>query len=149
MNPFIIICPLCPLEGGFFGWNWGLGGLFVHAVHAFEEGKEGPKVIFFDGLPADQLDELLAAFGAAGVDGSQGLGGVVRRGTPVFDLDAVEEVLGVFFLFFKLFTPAAEGTVGDADDGGEVFPGCASLGGFAEGFACFVVHGEGQWNTSG
>jgi len=127
------------------GRNWGLGGLFVHAVHAFEEGEEGAQVFFFDGLLADQLDELLAAFGAAGVDGGQGLGGVVRRGTPVFDFNAVEVVLGVFFFFFDVVTPATEGTVGYADYGGEVFPGGAGLGGFTEGLEVILVHGERQW----
>ena len=53
MNFFIIICPLCPLGGGFLGRNLGFGGLFVHAVHAFEEVEEGAQVFFFDGLLAD------------------------------------------------------------------------------------------------
>lgn len=141
MNLFIIKCPLCPLGGIFVRRKWGLGGLLVHAVHAFEEGEEGAQVVFLGGQLADGIDKFLAAFGAAGIDGSQGLGGVVRHGTPVFDFNAVEEVLGVFFLFFKFFAPAAEGTVGDTNDGCEVFPGCAGLGGFPEGLEVSVIHG--------
>ena len=77
------------------------------------------------------------------MDGGQDLGSVAGDGRLIFGLDAVEEALGVFLFFFDCFAPAAEGAVGDADDSGEVFPGGAGLGGFAEGLEVFFVHGLG------
>ena len=125
----------------FSGRIWGEAGLFVHVVHAFEEGEEGAEVVLFGGLLADCFDELLASFGAAGVDGGYDLSGVVghRAAFPV--LHAVEVALGEIFFFFGFFSPAAEGAVGDADDGGKVFPGGAGLGGIAEGVEVFLIHG--------
>ena len=127
------------------GRNWGLGGLFVHGVHAFEEGEEGAQVFFFGGELADGVDELLAAFGTAGIDFGEDLGGVAGNGAQLFVFEALEVAVGVFAFFFDLVAPAAEGAVGDADDGGEVFPGGAGLGGFAEELEVFLVHGGGRW----
>ncbi len=85
MNFFINMSALSARKRD-FGLILDICGLFVHVVHAFEEGEEGEEgaeVFFFDGLLADQVDELLAAFGAAGGDCGQDRGGAVGRGAPL------------------------------------------------------------------
>ena len=62
------------------GRNWGLGGLFVHGVHAFEEGEEGAQVVFSTACWRISFDELLAGLGAAGVDRGDDLSNVGGRG---------------------------------------------------------------------
>ncbi len=97
-------------------------------------------VVVFGGLLPDCFDAFLASCGAAGVDPVQDLGDVAGQGPPISDFQAVEAALGDFLFFFDFFTPVAEGLVGYSDDGGEILPGCAGVGGFADGYRVDILH---------
>ena len=69
-------------------------------------------------------------------------GGLVGHWTNILVLAVLLDSGGEVIGFFDFLTPAAEGSGGDADDGGKVFPVCPCLGGIVDTLV-FLVRGIG------